>query len=66
MVEIESESGPTTIEVDSLLPAGRTPLRLDTGDRGVPATTIIEIGDCVSPRGIGEALEEGRRIAEMV
>jgi thioredoxin reductase len=65
-VEIESVNGVSTVEVDSVLVAGRTPLRLDCRESRLPATTIIEIGDCVSSRGIGEAMEEGRRIAEMV
>jgi pyruvate/2-oxoglutarate dehydrogenase complex dihydrolipoamide dehydrogenase (E3) component len=63
-VAVESENGVTMIEVDSVLVAGRTPRRLAPPDVRLP--TIIEIGDCVSPRGIGEAMEEGRRIAEIV
>src|SRR5262249_21601470 len=65
-VEIESEGGVSMIEVDSMLVAGRTPLRSAAAEVRLPATTVIEIGDCVSPRGIGEAMEEGRRVAEMV
>jgi 2-enoate reductase len=65
-VEIESERGVIVTDVDSVLVAGRTSLRLAEAEAGPLTTKIIEIGDCVSPRGIGEAMEEGRRIAEMV
>jgi 2-enoate reductase len=63
-VTVEGRNGSlTVIEADSVLRAGRTSCRLDTKRLRRCASVVIEIGDCVKPRGLGEAMEEGRMAA---
>jgi 2,4-dienoyl-CoA reductase-like NADH-dependent reductase (Old Yellow Enzyme family)/thioredoxin reductase len=51
-----------TAEADTILIAGRTPAQVCEGADGqVPS--IFHIGDCRSPRGLGEALDEARQAA---
>jgi hypothetical protein len=56
----------TTFEADTVLVAGRRPLRPAFGALRSSGLAIYDIGDCIEPRGMGEALEEGRKIAEMI
>lgn len=63
IAHIQRRNGPVTkLKVDTVLVAGRAPLRPKTDGLlglGIP---VIEIGDCLSPRGLGEALVEGRDV----
>ena len=65
VAQIAREDGRITrLEADNVLVAGRSSLRPSFERLRASGLAVHEIGDCVEPRGIGEALEEGRRIAE--
>jgi hypothetical protein len=50
------------ITADTLLVAGRTPVKLDMDGAKNGSQAVYEIGDCVRPRGIAEALDSDRTL----
>jgi pyruvate/2-oxoglutarate dehydrogenase complex dihydrolipoamide dehydrogenase (E3) component len=66
VVHVATNGRSIKLEADNVLVAGRRPLRPTFETLRSSGLAIHEIGDCVEPRGIGEALEEGRRIAEII
>jgi pyruvate/2-oxoglutarate dehydrogenase complex dihydrolipoamide dehydrogenase (E3) component len=66
-LQVERRNGSVvTPETDTLLIAGRRPARVNVDYARGTVPTIVEIGDCRAPRGIGEALTEARMIANSI
>lgn len=66
LVHVSTNGSLTELETDTVLVAGRSSLRLSFETLRRSGLAIHEIGDCVAPRGMGEALEEARSIAETI